>query len=200
MDREILNQETEMVPVDEIECHPDNPREGDVQAIAESIEENGFYGSIVVRESTGQILAGNHRYRAAVEVLGFEELPVVWVECGEDRAKKILLADNKTADRGEYDDEALASMLEEISEVEVGDEEESSVSISNFEGTGFEDDELDEIVSSSDAEDSKSDSDNSPVNFSVTWEIYVECESEQEQLELMELLEKEGYECQAMTL
>ena len=62
-----ISQEYAMVPVDSLETHPRNVNQGDIGAIYESIGANGFYGAIVAQKSTGRILAGNHRYQAAVK-------------------------------------------------------------------------------------------------------------------------------------
>jgi hypothetical protein len=64
------DQAYELVEVGELEPHPDNPREGNVDAIAESVEANGFSGAIVAQRSTGHVLAGNHRLLAARPGLG----------------------------------------------------------------------------------------------------------------------------------
>jgi len=53
----IINRTEETVHIDNIKPHPANPNDGDVAAIAESIRQNGFYGRVVVRDSTGKILA-----------------------------------------------------------------------------------------------------------------------------------------------
>lgn len=54
--------EVEMVDVDRLELHPDNARQGDVGAVAESILKNGFYGAVVAqvreRDAEGQSPGG----------------------------------------------------------------------------------------------------------------------------------------------
>lgn len=109
----IINRTEERVHIDSVEPHPANPNDGDVASIAESIRQNGFYGRIVVRDSTGQILAGEHRWRAAQEV-GLAEVPIERVECDDDTAMRILLADNRTAEKAERQDEPLADLLEHL--------------------------------------------------------------------------------------
>lgn len=103
----------EEVAVGTIACHPANARRGNVERIVESIRANGFYNPLIVQRSTGYILAGNHRYKAALEV-GLETVPVVFVECDDRQARRIMLADNKTSDRGGYDKDALAGLLQEV--------------------------------------------------------------------------------------
>lgn len=101
------------VPVKKLKEHPRNPRRGDVERIKESIDENGFYGAVVAQKSTGFILAGNHRFKAAV-ASGAKTVPCHWVDVDDQAALKILLADNRTSDIAGYDEEALAQMLGEL--------------------------------------------------------------------------------------
>lgn len=107
----VVNEAHEMVSVDDLTTHPGNPRRGDLAAVKASIEVNGFYGTIVAQRSTGYVLAGNHRLMAARE-LGMSEVPVVWVDCDDTRARAILAADNRTSELGGFDSEALATLLE----------------------------------------------------------------------------------------
>lgn len=93
--------------------HPDNPRHGDVAVIGESVRENGFYGVLIVQRSTGHVLAGTHRLLAAREQ-GLTTVPVVWLDVDDDRARRILLADNRSSDLATYDESALAELLAEL--------------------------------------------------------------------------------------
>lgn len=113
-------------PIADLEPHPDNPRRGDVEAIGESIDAHGFYGAVLVQESRGRIIAGEHRWRAA-QAKGMTKLPVVLIDCDDDEAKRIMLADNKLADSAGYDDATLASLL---------------ASLDDLTGTGYTDDEM----------------------------------------------------------
>lgn len=125
----IINQETALVAVDSIIEHPQNPNVGDLDLIGESLEENGFYGSLIVQRSTGYVLVGNHRLRAAKK-LGLAEVPVTYVDVDDERAAKIMIADNKIAKAGEMDDAILAKLFEEIDAL----------------GTGFTDDEVAKLL------------------------------------------------------
>lgn len=102
-------------PVDQLHEHPDNPRRGDTAAIGASMAAHGFYGAVYAQQSTGRIVAGNHRYRVAV-ARGETSLPVVWLDVDDDQARRILLVDNRTGDLGGYDDDALRSVLQELHE------------------------------------------------------------------------------------
>jgi ParB-like chromosome segregation protein Spo0J len=122
----------EMVATDKLTTHPDNPRRGDVEAVMSSIQANGFYGALVVQRSTSHVLAGNHRLRAARQ-LGMTEVPVVWVDCDDDRARRILVVDNRSSDLARWDDEALAALLADMGDLS---------------GTLFKDDDLAKLVAS----------------------------------------------------
>lgn len=134
--KQLLNKDYELASIDAMRPHPRNPRRGDLAAVRESIDVNGFFGALVVQRSTGHILAGNHRWRAARE-LGHEQIPVVWVDVDDATALRILLADNRTSDLGSYDDEALAGLLQAVS----GD-------TGSLLGTGYDDEALDGLLAS----------------------------------------------------
>lgn len=132
----VINQEFEMVPVATLHTHPLNPRRGNVAVIAESVKTNGFYGACVVQQSTNFILAGNHRYLAAIQE-GADEIPVLWVDVNDEEAKRIVLADNRTSDLATYDEQSLGAILAELVETELG-----------LGGTGYDSSEADEILAS----------------------------------------------------
>jgi hypothetical protein len=106
----LLNREYAMEPVDSLVPHPENPNQGSVGAIHESIDENGFVGAVVAQKSRRRVLAGNHTLQAALAA-GMAEIPVIWVDVDDARARKILLAMNKARDEATYDPHALAKML-----------------------------------------------------------------------------------------
>lgn len=122
-----------------------NPRVGDTTAIAGSLRANGQYKPIVVNRGTHtgrplEVLAGNHTVKA-IRTLA-EEYPSddrwqevdCWVlDVDDDRATRIVLADNKTADLGYVDDELLLPLLEGLGDVT---------------GTAYSDEDLDALVRS----------------------------------------------------
>jgi hypothetical protein len=111
--------EVVVVDVEEISQHPDNANNGDVDAIEESIEVNGFFAPILVQRSTGHILVGNHRYLAAYR-LGARQVPVIYLDVDAERAKRIMLADNRTARLGHDDEALLADALRDLYATDVG--------------------------------------------------------------------------------
>lgn len=152
----ILKGEIVWLPVDLLDPHPDNPRQGDVGAIVRSIMANGFYGRIVCqRRPAGQnprIIIGEHRWRAARE-LHMEKIPAELVDCTDLVATRIMLADNRTNDLATYDAAKLTQVLKNIiEEGGVGDP-------SLLEGTGYDGDDLDRLLQK------YGDMDGSPLEF-----------------------------------
>lgn len=149
-----INAMTAEVDIRLLKPHADNVNQGDVGAIVESIQRNGFYGRIVVNKRNNHILAGNHRYLAAKN-LGFETIPVEYVDIDERDEVRLLLVDNRTTRLGVDDESGLAELLSTLIATEQG-----------LSGTGFDDSDLDELIgllakSATDASESLSD-DNQP--------------------------------------
>lgn len=95
--------------------YPNNPRKNDkaVDAVAASIREFGFKVPIIA-DKDGVIIAGHTRLKAA-EKLGLETVPVIVAsDLTEEQAKALRLADNKSAEIAEWDEEALLQELKEI--------------------------------------------------------------------------------------
>jgi DNA modification methylase len=131
----IIQQTPAVVPIESIVPHERNVNEGDIGAIHESIGANGFYGRVLVQESTRKILAGKHRWLAARQQ-GATEIPVELLDVDDATAIRVMLADNRTARLGHDDEDALAALLQEISD-DQGD----------LAGTGYDGDFLDELLS-----------------------------------------------------
>lgn len=125
------------IPLQDLHTHHNNPRRGDVHAIANSLRTNGQFRPIVVNKGThtgrsNEVLAGNHTLMAARDLLeqGMEEynsLDCYVVDVDEDTATRIVLADNRTADLDSYDDEGLLTLLG---------------SLDDLEGTGYSEDDM----------------------------------------------------------
>jgi ParB-like chromosome segregation protein Spo0J len=103
----------ETVPLKGLTRYPNNPRQGNVTAIAESLAKHGQYRPIVVNRSNQTILVGNHTFTAAKK-LGWTDIAVCWVDVDDETAARIVLADNRTAELGTYDDAELTGLLSSI--------------------------------------------------------------------------------------
>ena len=106
-----------LVPVSDLRHHPANPRRGDIEAIADSLTYHGQYRPIVVNRRTSEVLAGNHTL-AAARKLGWSNIAAVYVDVEEEDARRIMLVDNRTADRASYDEELLLDILKGLPDLE----------------------------------------------------------------------------------
>jgi ParB-like chromosome segregation protein Spo0J len=104
---------TRDVPLDELTPFPGNAKRGDVDTIRASLRRNGQYRSLVVREIPDGpliVLAGNHTMQALVAE-GHTAARCEIVVCDDATARRINLADNRSAERGSMDPDALAELL-----------------------------------------------------------------------------------------
>ena len=127
MEAKIKVGQSVQVRLNDLVPYPQNPRRGDIKAIAESLAYHGQFKPIVVNKSNNQILAGNHTYKAAKR-LGWKTISVVYVDVDAEEARRIMLADNRLNDLAHYNEPMLATILETFKD--------------NFEGTGFNEGDL----------------------------------------------------------
>jgi site-specific DNA-methyltransferase (adenine-specific) len=105
------------VPVDQLKPYRRNPRQGDVETIAESLKRHGQYRPIVVNRRTDEVLAGNHTLQAAKR-LGWTEIAATYVDVDEDQAARIVLVDNRANDVAGYDQRELLGILQELDDLD----------------------------------------------------------------------------------
>lgn len=104
----------------DIKPYEKNPRKNDeaVKYVAESIREFGFKVPIVIDED-GVIVAGHTRWKAAKK-LGLEEVPcVIADDLTEEQIKAFRLADNKVAEKAEWDFDLLSVELDDIVDLDM---------------------------------------------------------------------------------
>ncbi len=86
-----------LIPVEEIAPNPDQPRQnlGDLSELIASIREKGVLEPLLVRKVGGrfQIIAGERRYRAAVEA-GLDEVPCVVRDSSDAEMMELALVEN----------------------------------------------------------------------------------------------------------
>jgi ParB family chromosome partitioning protein len=106
-----------MVPIDQLDPNPHQPRQvmGDLSELMASVAEKGIVEPIVVRQRGArfQIVAGERRYQAAVQV-GLTDVPVVIREVDDDEIIEIALIENlQRKDLTPFEEaEAMASLAE----------------------------------------------------------------------------------------
>ena len=161
------------VPATAVQPHPDNPRRGDEGHIADLIAQNGWHGVVVVQAMTGRIVAGNHRYRAALQVYEKEGavpglhvegsdlmIPAHVLDLDDDEALRILLGDNRASDLATYDepmllrlvsmvgdaDSAVAVLTDPTSSTEQRNEALKALRASEYGGTGYTSEDVAQIA------------------------------------------------------
>jgi len=106
-----------LVPIDRVDPNPDQPRQvmGDLSELMASIAEKGIIEPLVVRQrgQRFQIIAGERRYQAAVQI-GLRELPVVIREVDDTEIIEVALVENiQRKDLGPFEEaEALSSLAD----------------------------------------------------------------------------------------
>lgn len=100
----------EQIAISSVRPHPENPRRGNITAIADSLKTNGQYKPILVHRPTMHILAGTHTWKAAKQ-LGWQTITAVFTDVDNHQARAILLSDNRAADAGYTDDTAAFAIL-----------------------------------------------------------------------------------------
>ena len=134
--------EAKLVRLQDLQPYPLNPKEHDLGAIHTSIHEFGFLERIVVNEITGHILSGHGRLetltqqqaqqmdapQGVVAENGDWLVPVDYVNVPEAKEGAATVALNRTVELGGWNEEALATLLQDI-------ENNSAVDLS---ATGFD--------------------------------------------------------------
>lgn len=183
----------------ELNTYHKNPRRGDVATIAASMETNGIYRPLIVNKGThtgrpNEVLAGNHSLKAMRQLA--EKHPDderwrvadVWLlDVDDDRAARIVLIDNRAADLGEYDNDVLLEVVGNLDD-DLG-----------LIGTGYDDGYIDALLGANEWQDElpeEGDSDTEDVPMSYA--IVVECDTEEQQTQLLDKFIEEGLSCRAI--
>jgi len=86
-----------LVPIELLDPNPDQPRQvmGDLSELMASVADKGILEPLLVRQLEGryQIVAGERRYHAAVQV-GLREVPVIVKELDDDEVLELALIEN----------------------------------------------------------------------------------------------------------
>jgi ParB-like chromosome segregation protein Spo0J len=135
--------EIRYLSIDELVPYSRNPRthsDEQISQIAASIQEFGFTNPILIDSKQG-IIAGHGRLAAAKE-LGFEKVPCIDLShLTEDQKRAYVIADNKLALNGGWNDELLRLELMDLKELGA-----------DLELTGFDAIELADIMLGKDVE------------------------------------------------
>ena len=170
----------------ELHESPDNPRTitGErFEALKHSMKQDPgmMEARPLIATLDGEVVAGNMRLRAAKE-LGWTEVPTVLAPLDEKRKREWMLRDNNGY--GEWDQDALTDLVAEYAQGEGAD---TSL-------LGFGQDDLDRILKENSG---GGDAPPEPA-LPEMWGIVVECESEEQQSDLLERLDGEGFNVRAL--
>lgn len=108
--------------IDEVTPYENNPRNNDqaVDAVANSIKEFGWQQPIVVDKNM-IIIVGHTRYKAAKK-LGLTKIPVVVAtNLSDEQAKAYRLADNKSGELADWNEDLLTDELGGIDDIDMSD-------------------------------------------------------------------------------
>lgn len=100
---------------------PSNARkhsQRNIDEVKASLAEFGQHAPLVVQRSTNRVLVGNGRLEA-MKALGWTEALVMYVDDDNVTAVRRALADNRTAELAEWDDDILAQVLREVGDMPV---------------------------------------------------------------------------------
>lgn len=124
------------IKIADLKPYDKNPRKNNpaVDKVAASIKEFGFQNPVIVDKDL-EVVAGHTRLKAAKK-LKIKEVPVIMVEdLTPEQIKAYRIADNKTAELAEWDNDLLIGELNEL-----------KLSDYNLELTGFDLAEIDKLM------------------------------------------------------
>lgn len=198
----------QLVPIEDLHESPVNPRfitddaferlQRDLKTAPQMMEARPV---IADADKGGEILAGNMRHRAATaiieqfrrdgEVNGYierfgEKIPAfVRTFANENERREWMLRDNN--DYGDWQEDALSAMVREHQE-QGGD----------IHSLGFHDEALNRLIEQPEPPPPGEDDDPSNQTIPEVWGVIVDCETEHQQVELLERLESEGFDVRAL--
>lgn len=108
------------IALKDLKPYENNPRKNDdaVKYVAESIKEFGFKVPIVI-DKNNVIVAGHTRYKAAKK-LKMREVPcIIADDLTDEQIKAFRLADNKVAEKAEWDFDLLNAELDDIIDLDM---------------------------------------------------------------------------------
>lgn len=171
----------EKVPIEELSLDPSNVRQHDEKngkAIMASIKRFGQQKPIVI-DKDNVIRAGNGTFQAMCQ-LNYKEVCCVRTKLKDAEAVAYAIADNRTAELANWDNEALAAILDQLAP-------------DQLEATGFNEDEIGKLIG--DMEDNIEDL----VDFNQEFLVLVTCSGEAQQNEVFTLCQERDYEAKILS-
>ena len=180
------------VDIESLSLDPANARRHsarNLDKIKASLIEFGQRKPIVVRASTRTVEAGNGTLEVA-RALGWTKIAAVVVDDDALTATRYALADNRTAELAEWDQDVLAETLSALSSEGV-----------DLDELGWSERDLRDVFElTTPLEDDGDEGSAGVEDFQIAFKIIVVCRDESEQSSLLTRLEAEGYPCQLLML
>jgi ParB-like chromosome segregation protein Spo0J len=195
----------EWVALDALEPWDRNARQhsdDSTRKLVAGIRRFGFLVPLTAWRAESRIAAGHGRRLAMLALLredpafiprnappgvGPGMVPVMFEDFAtEAQFKAFAIADNRQAKNAEDDDEAVAAVLAELDAQGI-----------EFDGMGFDDDEIAELLNPESDEDDPFEG--GVDDMDEVCDVMVECADENEQGRALELLHNEGFTCRALT-
>ena len=124
------------VRIEEITPYANNPRNNDgaVESVAKSIEKFGFIGAIILNKD--KVIINGHTRVKACKKLGMETVPAIIVDhLTKEQEDALRIADNKTGEIAEWNEDLLRAELKALEEAGFG-----------IEDLGFDNSELEALL------------------------------------------------------
>lgn len=170
-----------------IRSYENNPRQNDEAAekLAKIIQRYGFRQPLLLtNDRDRQIVCGETRLKAA-KILGMERLPVMYADdMGEDEIRAFRIADNKTSEYAQWDEEKLMAEFEALAENEF-----------DIAMTGFNEKEYLKLMEK-EAEALSAAADD--FHYKEQYGVIVLCRDEAEQEAVFTTLQEQGYDCKVV--
>lgn len=182
-----------VVPITALNVDDSNSRRHDrrnLDAIKASLAAFGQSQPIIVQKQGMIVRVGNGRLVAARE-LGWDWLAAIVVEESDVQATARAIMDNRSAELAEWDPAQLASDLAAL----VAEGSYELVDL-GWEAPELELLDVDDVQGRSDVGDVGESA--GSVSIRERWDVLVECESEERQLELLKRLTGDGWKCKAL--
>ncbi|MGW4639573.1 hypothetical protein ACWEN6_13645 [Sphaerisporangium sp. NPDC004334] len=196
----------EYMPLSAVPRARRNPKDHDLAAIRRSIEKFGCVIAGELDERTGNLVVGHGRLEVlermstegAAPVQGIQLAddgtwlaPIIrgWASRSDADAEAYLIANNHTSERGGWLEEMLVEVLDDI----------AGVDADLLAATGYSDKDLENMRAALEDEETLPEPDDADTDERpAVWGVVVTCENEDQQVELLERLTKQGYQVRAL--
>ena len=153
--------------LDEVKPYPGNPRDNDgaVPGVVASIRKYGFIGAIVVNRD--HVIINGHTRVKAMKAMGAKTIPAIVVDhLTEEQERALRIADNKTGEVAEWNEELLKAELKALQDAGF-----------EMDALGFDTSELEELLGGTADEMGETDPDEVPETpeapVSKAGEVYI---------------------------